>query len=191
MPHSGTLIVIAGPMFCGKTEELIRRVRRAVIGKRKVQVFKHALDTRYRRDGHLCSHDGVTFRSQPVRSCRELLRRVRPATEIVAVDEAQWFGEDLVAVINELLGRGLHVLVSGLALTFDRQPFAPIPTLMALADQVIKLSSVCTLCGQDAVFHKRLAAPFKVNALVADPKFVSKLDLSIYQARCRRCYARK
>jgi thymidine kinase len=186
-----TLVVIAGPMFSGKTEELIRQVKRAVIGKKNVQVFKHAIDTRYGDDKKLHSHAGIAFESNLVRSAEEILAQIDKKTEIVAIDEAQWFGPELVQVVETLLAQKKNVIVSGLAMTFDRKPFEPVPTLMAMADRVLKLSAVCAICGNDAVFHKRIAKAKNIDALMADPSFVSKLDLSVYQARCRNCYNKR
>lgn len=184
----GYLEIIAGPMFCGKTEELIRQVKRATIGKKHVQVFKHKIDNRYGNGKKLYSHAGLTFESELITNASEILTRLDSKTELVGIDEAQWFGEDLITVVEKLLNRGKRVLVSGLALTFDRQPFTPVPTLMAMADKVTKLSAICSLCGQDAVFHKRVAKGKTADPLSTDPSLVSKLDLSIYQARCRRCF---
>src|SRR5450830_1068223 len=147
---SGYLEVIAGPMFCGKTEELIRQVRRAAIAKQQFQVFKHAIDTRYGNDKKLFSHAGISFESDVVSSPRQILTKIHPKTEIVAIDEAQWFGEPLVPVIETLLSKGKKVVVAGLALTYDREPFAPIPALMSMADKVTKLSAVCAVCGEEA-----------------------------------------
>lgn len=189
MKKTGYLEVIAGPMYCGKTEELIRLMKRASIAGRKIQVFKHKIDNRYGTDKKLYSHAGVTFDCDLVEDAQQILKHVKKETEIIAIDEAQWFGEALVDVVTQLLSQKKRIIVSGLAMTFDRQPFVPMPTLMAMADRVSKLSAVCSVCGQDAVFHKRLAKGVKgVNALVADPRFVSKMDASVFQARCRNCF---
>lgn len=182
----GYLEVIAGPMFCGKTEELIRQVKRAAIGKKKVQVFKHAIDTRYGNDKKLHSHAGISFASDLVVSAAEILQKLEPKTEIVAIDEAQWFGDELVGVVNKLLEKGKRVLVAGLSMTFDRQPFAPLPSLMAMADRVTKLSAICVVCGEEAVYHKRVTKGKTVNPHLADPSLVGKIEA--YQARCRRCF---
>jgi len=184
----GYLEVIAGPMFCGKTEELIRQVKRAAIGKKRVQVFKHAIDTRYGNDRKLHSHAGISFESDIITRSEQILQRLHPKTEIVAIDEAQWFGETLVPIVENLLFQGKKVLVAGLATTFDREPFAPVPTLMAIADKVTKLSAVCVICGDDAVYHKRVRRASKVDPKIADPSFVGKIES--YQARCRRCYSK-
>jgi thymidine kinase len=154
--RAGYLEVIAGPMYCGKTEELIRQVKRASIGKKHVQVYKHAIDTRYGKDKKVFSHAGLSFKSYLITEASEILKKLNKNTEIVAIDEAQWFGQDLIPVISELVEKGIRVIVAGLAMTYDRQPFAPMPTLMALADKTTKLSAICTICGNDAVFHKRI-----------------------------------
>lgn len=182
----GYLEVIAGPMYCGKTEELIRQVKRASIGKKKVQVFKHAIDTRYGKDKKVYTHAGLSFKSHLITEASQILKKLHKNTEIVAIDEAQWFGQDLIPVIDELITRKLHIIVAGLALTYDRQPFAPIPTLMAMADKSTKLSAICTLCGDEAVFHKRIMKTNIINPLEADPSLVGRSDA--YEARCRNCF---
>jgi thymidine kinase len=190
MKRIGYLEVIVGPMYCGKTEELIRQVKRATIGKKKIQVFKHNIDTRYGKEKKLYSHAGMAFDSEMVGSVEELMKTIRKDTEIVAIDEAQWFGTELVSGVKKLLDGGKHVIVCGLALTYDCQPFEPIPTIMAIADKVTKLSSVCSMCGNDAVFHKRIIKNGKdINPLDPDPKLVGQTDS--YEARCRRCFKKK
>lgn len=179
----GSLEVIAGPMFCGKTEELIRRVRRAVIAKKKVAVFKHTLDIRYRKR-NVVSHSKISLRSTVVTHAKEILKKAKNA-DIVAVDEAMWFGRDLIPIVNQLIDQGKRVIVSGLSTTFDAQPFEPIPSLMAVADKVDKLTSVCNMCGKEAIFHKKIGAkkenPFEISA-----KHVGEKDT--YEARCRTCF---
>jgi len=187
----GYLEVIAGPMYCGKTEELIRQVKRATIGKSSVQVFKHKNDVRYGKDKKLYSHAGGSFDCEVIDSTRDILTRVHPKTKIVGIDEAQWLGEELVEVVQTLLHQGKHVIVTGLAMTFDRQPFVPIPNLMAIADKVTKLSSVCVLCGEDAVYHKRITKGTTVDPLKNDPSLVKSLKDSVYEARCRRCFSKR
>lgn len=185
----GYLEVIAGPMYCGKTEELIRQVKRATIGKKKVQVFKPAIDLRYGRDKKLYSHAGITFDSEMVKSAREILPFVQKVTDVVAIDEAQHLGEELVEVVETLLTQGKQVIVTGLALTFDRKPFTPVPALMAMADKVTKLSAICSHCGEEAVYHKRVGnVATTANSLEPDPAFIAKLDDAVFEARCRRCW---
>lgn len=193
MKHTtGYLEVIAGPMYCGKTEELIRLMKRALIGRRKVQVFKPTIDIRYGKDKKLYSHAGYTFDSEMVKSVSEILPLVQKDTEIVGIDESQHLGEGLVDVVDTLLRQGKHVVVTGLALTFDRKPFTPIPTLMAMADKVTKLSAICMICGNDAVYHKRVTnQKVASDSLEPDPLFISKLDASVFQARCRKCFNKK
>lgn len=186
---SGFLEVIAGPMYSGKTEELIRLVKRASIGKKKVQVYKHAIDTRYGKDKKVFSHAGISFKSYLITEASQILRKLHKNTQIVAIDEAQWFGVDLIPVIMELVEKGIYVVVSGLAMTYDRQPFAPMPTLMAIADKTTKLSAICSICGDDAVFHKRITNGKDINPLDADPVLVGRSDS--YEARCRKCFAMK
>lgn len=184
---TGYLEVIAGPMFCGKTEELIRQVRRAAIGRKKFQVFKHEIDIRYGREKKLFSHAGLSFESDVVSRAVQILKKTRPTTEIVAIDEAQWFGDALIPVVITLLEKGKKVIIAGLALTYDREPFIPMPTLMSLADRVTKLSAICTICGEEAVYHKKITKKGKsIDPLVADPSLVGKIDA--YQPRCRRCW---
>lgn len=185
----GYLEVIAGPMYCGKTEELIRQVKRAAIAQKHVQVFKHAIDTRYGNDRKVFSHAGLSFQSELINTPREILRRLDPKTEIVAIDESQWFGKGLVSIIQKLLDMHKHVIVAGLALTFDRTPFIPMPTLMAMADKVTKLSAICQICGEEAVFHKRITNGKKIDPLEADPALVGRSDA--YEARCRKCFLKK
>lgn len=184
----GYLEVIAGPMFCGKTEELIRQIRRAAIAKKKIQVFKHVIDNRYGNDKKLFSHAGLSFESDVVNSPSAILKKLRPKTEIVAIDEAQWFGRDLIPVVKTLLKKKKKVLVAGLALTYDREPFEPIPTLMTMADTVTKLSAICSICGEEAVYHKRITKAKDIDPHLADPAFVGKLDN--YQPRCRNCFGK-
>jgi thymidine kinase len=189
MLRNGYLEVIAGPMFCGKTEELIRQVKRATIGKKKVQVFKPHIDIRYGKNKKVFSHNGITFDSEIIASAEEIMKNIHKYTEIIAIDEAQWLGNDLTGIVLKLLDQGKHVIVAGLAMTFDREPFEPIPALMSMADKVTKLSAVCTICGADAVYHKRITKSNKVDSQIADPSFVGKIES--YQARCRKCFNKK
>lgn len=186
--QGGYLEVIAGPMYCGKTEELIRQVKRAAIGKKHVQVFKHAIDTRYGKAKKVYSHAGLSFLSERITKAGQILKKLRPETEVVGIDEAQWFGDELIPVVDHLLKNGKRVLVSGLALTFDRTPFAPMPALMAMADKVTKLSAICVVCGEEAVFHKRIVKESTVDPLLADPSLVGRSDA--YEARCRVCFSK-
>ncbi|MFD7024326.1 thymidine kinase [Promicromonospora sukumoe] len=189
---AGRLEVIAGPMFAGKSEELLRRVRRARIARRGVVVVSHALDVR-RGVGRVSSHSGQEVPSHTVSDAAEIPGLLVDGTELVAVDEAQFFGSGLVPVVSDLAGRGLVVVVAGLSVTFDGQPFAPLPELMALAESVEKLTAVCSVCGADAAFHVRLPAVPPVpdagaahpdDALVPVAAHVGGSES--YEARCRR-----
>ena len=182
MAPLGRIEVIAGPMFAGKTEELLRRVRRAVIAGRRVVVVSHALDERHGAD-RLASHAGLDHPSLTVATAGDVERVVTPDSEIVAIDEAQFFGPELVDVASRLASHGVVVIVAGLDVTFDGEPFEPLPALMALAERVDKLTAICSVCGEDAVFHVRVDAPAaSAGDLVADN--VGGTDK--YQARCRR-----
>ncbi|MCL4360043.1 thymidine kinase [Patescibacteria group bacterium] len=186
--RAGYLEVIVGPMFSGKTEELIRRIRRAQIGKKRVVVFKHALDRRYGTDKKLVSHNGGSIDSELVKDASQIRERVTKRIDVVAIDEAQWFGPALVGVIESLLTQGKTVMISALALTFDRQPFEPIPTLMAQADRVTKLTAICSVCGEEAIFHKRMKKSTVDDPTDPDPSLVGKVRE--YEARCRKCWDR-
>jgi thymidine kinase len=182
MATQGRLEVICGPMFAGKTEELLRRVRRALIAGRHVVVVGHALDERHGTD-RLTSHAGIDHPSITVPTAEDIERAVASDTDIVAIDEAQFFGTDLIPVVNRLADRGMVVMVAGLDVTFDGHPFEPLPSLMALAERVDKLTAICATCGEDAVFHVRTDTPTALPGdLVAD--HVGGTEK--YQARCRR-----
>ena len=178
----GRIEVVAGPMFAGKTEELLRRVRRAVVAGRSVQVFTHALDTRP-GPGRVASHAGLEHPSRSVRSAGEIDEAVPAGADIVAIDEAHFFGRDLVAVVDELARRGLIVIVAGLDVTFAGLPFEPLPSLMAVAERVDKLTAICTVCGEEAVFHQRVA-PVTAGATDLVAEHVGGAEK--YEARCRR-----
>lgn len=179
----GRLEVITGPMFSGKSEELMRRVRRARIAGVDVLVISHALDTRTELSS-VTSHNGVNIPAVPVGDVRALVEAVRAAgCDLLAIDEAQFFGPDLVPAVADLLAAGTDVIVEGLCVTFDGRPFEPLPTFMAVAEDVTKLTAVCTICGRDAAFHERIAAAAVGNATDIDPSHVGGLDS--YLARCR------
>lgn len=182
---SGRLEVIAGPMFAGKSEELLRRVRRAAIARKPVQVFTHAID--HRGAGSVSSHAGTSLPSTAVRDAQVLEAAVRPGTELVAVDEAQFFGPELVPVAERLAARGIEVLLAGLDVTFLGQPFEPMPALMALAERVDKLTAVCTVCGQDAVYHQRTSEAHEAPMALSAEHIGGQEK---YEARCRRHFER-
>ncbi|MFD6167173.1 thymidine kinase [Oerskovia sp. NPDC060287] len=178
----GRVEVISGPMFAGKTEELLRRVRRAQIAGRRVEVVHHELDDR-RGQGIVSSHSGLDVPSRPASSAPEILDRVDPSIELVAVDEAQFFGPELLDVVQRGADSGLVMIVAGLDVTFDGRPFEPIPALGALAERADRLTAVCTVCGEDAPFHERVVATADGDALTAGAEHVGGLET--YQARCR------
>jgi thymidine kinase len=181
---TGRLEVVAGPMFAGKTEELVRRVHRAQIAGRGVVVVAHAVDTRS-GPGRVASHSGLEVASSTVASAAEIPGLVEPGTQLVAIDEAQFFGADLVDVAVGLADRGIVVVVAGLSVTFDGRPFEPLPGLMAVAESVTKLTAVCAVCGRDAAYHVRLsdAGTADGDALRTVAAHVGGMEA--YQARCR------
>jgi thymidine kinase len=184
MPMMGSLEVITGPMFSGKTDELIRRLRRARIARQKVQVFLPALNTRYTgyEFGKLTSHAGAEFDASPVRAAEEILHAVEDDTSVVAIDEAQFFDDDILPAVNRMVTSGLRVIVAGLDTDFRGEPFGPMPFLMAEAEQLDKLQAICMVCGQPASRTQRL-----INgkpALIHDPVVVVGAS-ELYEARCR------
>lgn len=183
----GRLEVIAGPMFAGKSEELLRRVRRAALAGIDTLVLTHAFDDRYAEG--IATHTGDVM-AAPAASDVEGLRALlaeHPDARVVALDEAQFFGPGLLPVVAELLDRGATVIVAGLAVTFDAEPFPPVPELMALADEALRLSAVCAVCGRDAPLHQRLRAGEAASG--AGEGLALTVDAvggtESYQARCR------
>ncbi len=179
---AGRIEVVTGPMFAGKTEELLRRVRRAEIAGQRVVVLTHAIDARSGAN-RVASHAGQAAKSIAVASATDIVDAVPDGTDLLAIDEAHFFGSELIPVVASLAGRGLHVLVAGLDVTYDGTPYEPMPSLMALAESVTKLTAICTVCGADAVFHARVE-PATVPATQPDPSHVGGAEK--YQARCRR-----
>lgn len=182
MKHTkGSLEVITGSMFCGKTDELIRRLRRATIARQKVQVFKPAIDVRYAVE-KVTSHAGAEFDAQPVENSDEILERLADDVTVVAIDEAQFFDEGVIRVAKELAERGLRVIAAGLDMDFRAEPFGPMPALLAEAEEVSKLRAICMVCGEEASRTQRL-----VNGKPArydDPIVIVGAD-ELYEARCR------
>lgn len=183
-PTGGWIEVICGSMFSGKTEELIRRVRRAQIARQQVQVFKHSLDTRY-AEREVASHNGLQLEAIPVENSAQLRALIAPETTVVAIDEGQFFDEGLVSLCEELADRGRRVIVAGLDLDFRGEPFGPMPQLMARAERVDKLQAICVVCGGPASRTQRL-----INGQPAaydDPVIMVGAE-EVYQARCRGCH---
>ena len=182
MTQIGSLEVITGSMFCGKTDELIRRLRRARIARQEVQVFKPAIDARYQID-KVTSHAGGEFEATPVTHAQDLRERLRPDTTVVAIDEAQFFEDSIVPVVQDLAESGVRVIVAGLDSDFRGEAFGPMPVLLAVAERVDKLQAICMLCGEPASRTQRLING--VPAHVEDPVIVVGAS-ELYEARCRR-----
>ena len=178
-PSSGWIEVICGPMFSGKSEELIRRVTRSKIARLPVQTFKPALDTRY-AESKVVSHSSLTVDASPVSDSTELLRAVADATVVVGIDEAQFFDEGLVEVAEHLAATGKQVIVAGLDTDYLRRPFEPIPTLAGRAEFVTKMLAVCHACGGPGLFTQRIVRSEGLVVLGAQ---------GAYEARCRACYS--
>lgn len=173
----GRIEVVCGSMFSGKTEELIRRLKRAEFARQKVEIFKPAMDTRY-SETEVVSHDRHSIMSTPVESSSSILL-LSADIEVVGIDEAQFFDEGLVSVCNELANKGVRVIVAGLDMDFKGVPFGPIPALCAIADEVTKVHAICVRCGSLAYVSHRL---------VANDKRVMLGEQSEYEPLCRECY---
>ncbi|GAB3565109.1 thymidine kinase [Spelaeicoccus albus] len=185
MHRDARLQVIAGPMFAGKSEELLRRVRRAQLAGLAVEVVNHALDERH-GTYEVTSHAGLSIPSHSLPDVESIRGLVAGRdVDLLAVDEAQFFGSDLVAAVDEFVMSGTTVVVAGLCVTFDGRPFEPLPSLIALAEDVVKLTAVCAVCGADAVFHQRRPqADNAGDARAACAQYVGGSES--YQALCRR-----
>jgi thymidine kinase len=171
-------------MFAGKTEELIRRVRRAHFARQKVQVFKPALDNRYATE-RVSSHNGVHLDAVPVSSSQEILRLIDTDTTVVAIDEAQFFDHQIVQVCNELANRGMRVIAAGLDMDFRGEPFGPMPGLMTQAERLDKLQAICVVCGAAASRTQRLVDGHPAS--YDDPVIMVGAQ-ETYEARCRHCH---
>ena len=183
-PRGGWIEVICGSMFCGKTEELLRRVRRAAIARQQIQVFKPAIDVRYGMD-RVASHNGLAWQSEAISSSQEILERLRPETTVVAIDEVQFFDQGVAEVCNQLALRGLRVICAGLDLDFRGEPFGAMPLLMAQAELLDKLHAICVVCGAPASRTQRLIDG--QPARYSDPVIVIGAAEK-YEARCRDCH---
>lgn len=178
--------MIAGPMFAGKSEELLRRVRRARLAGVEVDLLVHAFDERY-ASGAVATHTGETLPARPARDVAALRDLLAGSTApVLALDEAQFFGPGLLPVVEELVGQGRTVLVAGLCVTYDAEPFPPLPELMALADEVLRLTAVCAVCGRDAPLHRRLR-PVREDADAGAAALTEDAvgGVESYQACCR------
>lgn len=175
---TGWVEVISGPMFSGKTEELLRRVRRAEIARQRIQVFKPEIDTRY-SPTDVVSHNAERTVARPVRNASQLLELTDRATEVVAIDEAQFFEPSIVALVDRLAEQGRRVIVAGLDQDYRGAPFEPMPSLMAIADYVTKLLAICMRCGNPASRTQRLRGGQALVEVGAGDR---------YEARCRSCF---
>ncbi|MEW9676382.1 thymidine kinase [Lentibacillus sp. L22] len=155
MNQTGWVEVICGSMFSGKSEELIRRVRRATYGNLSVRVFKPAIDDRYAGDA-IVSHNGTSTIARPINHSKEIMENIDKHTDVVGIDEAQFFDDNIVAVVDELANKGIWVIVAGLDTDFRGEPFEPMPKLMALSETVTKLNAICPICGSPASRTQRL-----------------------------------
>lgn len=180
--HSGRIEVICGSMFCGKTEELIRRARRAVIAKQQLQVFKPNIDNRYSIQ-HVTSHNGQNIEALPIRQSDEILQHLADSTTVIALDEVQFFDTGIVAVVQELAARELRVIVAGLDTDFRGEPFGAMPQLMCLAEEVTKLHAICVVCGEEACRTQRLVNGKPANY---DDPIIMVGAQEAYEARCRQ-----
>jgi len=175
---TGWIEVIAGSMFSGKSEELIRRLRRAKIARQKVQVFKPEIETRFSND-HIVSHSEMRHESANIRTAAELLARIEPDTEVVGIDEGQFFDNALVEVANQLARRGVRVIIAGLDQDYTGKPWEPMPQLLAIAEYITKTHAICMKCGQPANYSQRIFESEERVAVGA---------AGMYEARCRKCF---
>lgn len=181
--HSGRIEVICGSMFCGKTEELIRRLRRAIIARQKVKVFKPEIDDRYGIQ-RITSHSGQSVNAIPVKAAQDILEQANGETTVVAIDEAQFFDAGIVSVAQRLADEfGIRVIIAGLDTDFRGQPFGAMPHLLSIAEEVTKLQAICVVCGDNASRTQRLVDGRP--AALDDPIILVGAQES-YEARCRK-----
>jgi thymidine kinase len=180
--HSGSLEVITGSMFSGKTDELIRRLRRATIARQKVQVFKPSIDVRFSVE-KVTSHAGNDYTATPVQSSEEIISKLENDTTVVAIDEAQFFPPSIVEIAQQLANKGLRVIVAGLDTDFRGESFGPMPEFLAKAEIVDKLHAICMVCGEQASRTQRLVNGFP--AFYDDPIVIVGAS-EMYEARCRK-----
>src|SRR5947199_6311156 len=176
--HLGWIEVICGPMFSGKSEELIRRLRRAEIARQRVQIFKPGIDQRY-SDDHIVSHSELRIRSESVRDAAEVQARLDWRTEVIGLDEAQFIGPDIIDLAVRLADMGKRIIIAGLDTDYLGRPFHPMPELLAVADEITKTLAICMQCGNPAKHTQRLIANEELIVVGAE---------GMYEARCRRCF---
>ena len=179
--HHGRLEVITGPMFCGKTDELLRRLRRAIIAKQKIQVFKPGFDIRYSNE-KVTSHAGNEYDASPIENTSEILALLNNDVTLVAIDEAQFFEQEIISVVQDLVDQGMRVIVGGLDMDFRGEPFGQIPLLLAQAEVVDKLQAICMVCGEEATRTQRLVDGEPAH--YDDPIIIVGAS-EMYEARCR------
>src|SRR5829696_7928072 len=182
----GWIEVVAGVMFSGKSEELIRRVRRAIIARKRVQVFKSHLDARYAGIYSVSSHDGRTVEAIPADSASQIALQIDPMAHVIAIDEAQFLDDGVIPLVTSLAGRGRRVIVAGTDTDFRGEPFGSMPALMAVGEVVDKLHAICVLCGGPASRNQRLIggqpAPWDSPTIMVG-------SAESYEARCRMCFS--
>ncbi len=177
-PGGGRIEVVSGPMFSGKSEELIRLLRRAAIARQRVQVFKPKLDNRY-SDDDVVSHSQLRIPCEAVERAEDVLAKLDPRTEVVGIDEGQFFDDELARVCTHLADLGKRVVVAGLDMDYRGVPFGPMPVLLAIAEEVHKIQAICSRCGAPASYTQRLTG---------DEQRVLVGATDVYEARCRRCH---
>ncbi|HDK26811.1 MAG TPA: thymidine kinase [Candidatus Atribacteria bacterium] len=180
----GWIEVICGSMFSGKSEELIRRVHRVQIAKKKVQVFKPTIDNRFAIQ-YIYSHNGSKIKAINISQPKELLEKLDPDTEVIAIDEAQFYSDDIVSICQKLADEGKRIIIAGLDQDFRGEPFGPMPKLLAIAEYITKLQAICMVCGNPASRTQRIinGKPAKYS----DPTILLGAK-ETYEARCRRCH---
>jgi thymidine kinase len=183
--REGWVEVVTGVMFSGKSEELLRRVRRATIAEKSVRVFKSHLDDRYDDVQKVTSHDGTVIEAVPISESREIAEHVRPDTDVVAVDEAQFLDGGIVGVANALADQGRRVIVAGTDMDFRGEPFGPMPELLAVAEKIDKLHAICVRCGELATRNQRLV---EGRPAPAEGPTIQVGGGETYEARCRECH---
>jgi thymidine kinase len=174
----GWIEVVCGPMFSGKSEELMRRLRRAMIARKRVQVFKPAIDTRYSSD-EIVSHGDIRMKSEVVKDASDILLRLDWRTQVVGIDESNFFTPDLVDIASQLADTGKQVIIAGLDTDYMGRPFSPMPTLLTLAESITKTLAICMRCGNPAKHTQRLVESDDLIVVGAG---------GMYEARCRRCF---
>ncbi|MGM0410484.1 MAG: thymidine kinase [Bacillota bacterium] len=182
--NSGWIEVITGPMYCGKSEELIRRIRRVKIAKKSIKVFKPLIDNRYAKD-NVVSHNGKSVEAVPVDHPEEIFEKIDEDIDVVAIDEIQFFHPDVVEICERLANDGVRVILAGLDRDFRGEPFDPVPELMARAEYVDKLHAICVKCGEPATRTQRLIDGEPASY---DDEVILVGAEEVYEARCRNCH---